>query len=69
MVRRVILMLTLAAITAVGLTVGAGGAPANEGPLHYGDFFVVIFGIMTVLIGFWSRFRSLSVTYSPTQRR
>jgi hypothetical protein len=44
-------------------------APTNEGPLHYGNFFVVIFGIMTVLIGFLIAFPLVvsRVFTDPTQ--
>jgi hypothetical protein len=47
----------------------ASKAPTNEGPLHYGNFFVVIFGIMTVLIGFLIAFPLVisNVFTDPTQ--
>lgn len=47
----------------------AFGAPADEGPLHYGNFFVVVFGIMTVLIGYLVAFALVisNVFTDPTQ--
>lgn len=47
----------------------ASRAPADEGPLRYGNFFVVIFGIMTVLIGFLVAFPLVisNVFDDPTQ--
>ena len=47
----------------------ASKAPTDEGPLHYGNFFVVIFGIMTVLIGFLVAFPLVisNVFTDPTQ--
>jgi hypothetical protein len=44
-------------------------APEKEGPLHYGNFFVVIFGILTVLIGFLIAFPLVisNVFSDPTQ--
>ncbi len=43
--------------------------PADRGPLRYGNFFVVIFGIMTVLIGFLVAFPLAisNVFEDPTQ--
>lgn len=47
----------------------ASKAPEKEGPLYYGNFFVVIFGIITVLIGFLIAFPLVisNVFTDPTQ--
>jgi uncharacterized protein YacL len=47
----------------------ASRVPDKEGPLHYGNFFVVIFGMMTVLIGFLVAFPLVisNVFTDPTQ--
>jgi uncharacterized protein YacL len=47
----------------------ASKAPTDDPPLHYGNFFVVVFGIMTVLIGFLVAFPlAISNVFSdPTQ--
>jgi uncharacterized protein YacL len=47
----------------------ASRVPDKGGPLHYGNFFVVIFGMMTVLIGFLVAFPLVisNVFTDPTQ--
>jgi uncharacterized protein YacL len=47
----------------------ASNTPADEGPLRYGNFFVVIFGILTVLVGFLVSFPLVisDVFDDPTQ--
>ena len=52
----VIAIIAASTIVVLGLLLLMGHfarkAPTNEGALHYGNSFVVIFGIMTALIGF-----------------
>lgn len=69
----VIAIIVASTIVVLGLLLLMGyfarKAPADEGPLHYGNFFVVIFGIMTVLIGFLIAFPLVvsRVFTDPTQ--